>query len=196
MITIRLTTVLLAAASIGLLANALPRSAATPREQTLPATRLPSTLARGIETTIYDRDGAVRAKVSAGTIEITTPRVLGPFRLGIHRRLLARDLAVHVFHQGDSSADPAVSAVAGDLAPLMGRTAGKSIASVDAGPVRIYAHRGTQQTLWLAAARCRAGRGGLECWNGRLSRDEAWTPFRHASYDGRGWKIETRDPNG
>jgi hypothetical protein len=183
---------LLALASIALLAAPRTRRDSVAGSQTRAPAPIPSVLARGIETTIYGQRN-VRAKVSADILEVSTPRLLGPFRLGVYRQLIARDVAVHVYaEEGEAAAPLSASVVADDLAPLLARYATKGITSLEMAPLRIFEGRGTRAKLLLHARACRTRPGRLVCWNGGLSSAEAETPFRRASFDGRSWKLETR----
>jgi hypothetical protein len=149
--------------------------------------------ARNVETSLYDGEG-IRLRVSAKSLAVVAPRVLGPFRLGVHRRLLARDVAVHVFQrEGDGGGEALPAALRGDrLTPLVAKASARSVASFEARPLRIVRHRRAQSTLVLKARRCYSRAKLLVCRDGRLTLGDRSRSFRSASFDGQSWKIEER----
>jgi len=140
------------------------------------------------------RDGRMAARITADTIEVTRPRVLGPFRVGFLRAVAAHGVTVETFEDANHPAqEPGLTA--SDASLLAGLSPGlqTQLVHTSAEGVRLIRHRRGGDALRLEAHSCESTtRGQLRCRAGVLRDDKHRAPFREAVHDGRTWILDGR----
>jgi hypothetical protein len=169
----------------------------TDRSENEPPARAHRLIAiEGLKTSIV-KDGRVRLRAKAGSLELTRPRLLGPLRIGFLTSVAARDVEVEVFDadggDGPTHAD-AVQPLGEAIAALMPNGTRATIARVEVSGVRLVRHLRGEPDFGLVAKECVTGLGSttVTCQDGILSTKGQETAFEEAQLDRDAWKVVRR----
>ena len=145
----------------------------------------------GVRTVVYE-ENAVRLTASARAVEFEPARVLGPFRLGFVRSLVASDVEIELHVPPDDDLPSLdLAAYVKDAGTALARHVG-TIAGAELRGVKITRRDRDGTTLTLLHARsCRGelGTRAMTCWKGVLHDGDRMQPFGEAAHDGRQWQI-------
>lgn len=163
----------------------------------------PGEIAHGVRTSLYGSD-RLQARVSAASIAIKSPRIVGPFRLGFLRAVTAGDVTVEAFEEketngeeppnDDGGAEPIP--FLGTLARLFPSQLLRNVAEAEVDGLRFRRRRGDRVVFEIEADRCwtSVGRARLVCGNGWVRDERGTRSFREARYGGAGWVIHDAQP--
>src|SRR5262249_3553680 len=145
-----------------------------------------------VRTTVYSgRDR--RLSASAGSVRLVPTHLIGPFRVGFLRSIVAFD--VHIELPDDGRRETAADQLAADLiqaaAPAFaGAPRHQGVAAVEMRNVTVTRRSATGPVLLLRAYDCETARAqGVTCHKGTLRDGDALVPFAQATLDGQHWNI-------
>lgn len=153
---------------------------------------------RGLRTSVYRKD-RLQARVSADSIKVTSPRMLGPFRIGFLRSIAAKNVTIEAYEEPLVEGGPvageqnkATLPLTSALASLAPRSLQGRITAAEVEGLRFARYRGDHVTVAVGAARCEATAkpSAAVCHDGVLRNGDAEVGFREASFDGRQWRVD------
>jgi len=141
---------------------------------------------KGFETVLHEKNGAL-FRIAGGSLSMSNAKLLGPFRLGFARALIARNVTVEIFRHADSPSTAAalvLPTLSRTITALIPAPLNAPIVQVECGPLKIIQHEETQTTVILEARNCHERWGGkMRCEEGVLRVDGTEKRFHELSYD-------------
>ncbi len=132
-------------------------------------------------------DSRLRLRISADSLTVSYPKLLGPFSLGFLRAVAVRNVTVETFPAADA---PAQAAPAASLAAIPALLAQQrlniDIAEAELAPIKVIEHREGEAKVIPSAASCSAGLGSwaITCKDGVIARDGSAARFHELLFDG------------
>jgi len=180
----KVVSVLLFAAG-GVVCIGLVVSAVRARQQrALPVVSVEPASIQGFHTTLY-RGEHLRLRISADSVTVSSPKVLGPFSLGFLRSIVARNVTLDTY-PNEEERPGAMAYSLREIPALMAQQRKVEIAAAELMPVKVVEHRRGEPRVVLTAASCDVGLTSTEfvCHDGVVDSDGTSVRFHKLSYDG------------
>jgi len=149
---------------------------------------------RDFHTALYD-DDRLAIRIAGETLRITNTRVFGPFSLGFAHALRASHVTIDLFPREEQSTATALQALSVERVTAALRLDRLNLTLTDAevAPLTVIEHRGTDATVALQAAACRAAllRRSAVCRDGVLGSGAQARRFRELRYDTETQRVTT-----